>query len=98
MTDIPSLWPEPWASHVWIQAASIEHQMKVAQAAEPADERRKAAADAIGELLDSGRQATRRRTRWWNRRGPFDRWRGTSVERAYQSLHAAKVFLTDLLP
>jgi hypothetical protein len=70
--------------------------MRVALSARPLDEGRKATAHAIDELVGSAREATRRQGRWrW--RGPLDRWRGTSVERAYQSLHAARVFLVDLL-
>lgn len=90
------LWPEPWASQAWVQARSIEHQMRVAAGAAPLDARRQAAVDAIEELLELTRQAVRQRGRR-RRRGPVDRWRGTSVELAYHSLHAARVFLVDLL-
>lgn len=48
----------------------------------------------IQDHLDAVRHATARRGRL---RGPFDRWWGTSIMRAYQHLHAAKVFLIDLL-
>jgi hypothetical protein len=93
----PRLWPEPWAREASVQADSVEHQMRVAAAAAALDPRRQAAIDAIRGLLKSARQATQThgRLRW---RGPFDRWRGTSVEHAYQSLHAAKIFLVELLP
>jgi hypothetical protein len=93
----PSLWPEQWAIQASVEADSIEHRMRVALATRPLDEGRKAAARGIEELLAAAREATRRqgRRRW---RGPLDRWRGTSVERAYQSLHAARVFLVHLLP
>src|SRR5207253_2327792 len=50
----------------------------------------------IKSLLRSTRVATRRH-RWWRWRGPLDRWNGTSVEHAYQGLHAARIFLVDLL-
>lgn len=95
--DAPSLWSEQWAIQASVEADSIEHRMRVSLTSEAVDERRKAAAHGIEDLLHSAREATRRRTRWrW--RGPFDRWRGTSVERAYQSLHAARILLVHLLP
>src|SRR2546423_6942372 len=93
----PSLWAEQWAIQASVEADRIQHQMEVAKAAERLDARREAAARAIEELLGSVRRATQQRRRWWRYRGPFDRWRGTSVERAYQSLHAARVFLVELL-
>lgn len=82
--DAPSLWSEQWAIQASVEADSIEHRMRISLTSEALDERRKAAARGIEELLRSAREATRRRRRWrW--RGPFDRWRGTSIERAYQS-------------
>jgi hypothetical protein len=53
---------------------------------------------AIKSLLAWSRQATTRRGwfPWW--RGPLDRWRGTSIEQSYRSLHSARIFLVDLLP
>jgi hypothetical protein len=99
--ESPSLWSEQWAIQASVEADAIEHRMRVALAAGPLDENRRATAEAIAELVASAREATqRRRRRRFSRRfrGPFDRWRGTSVERAYQSLHAARVFLVELLP
>ncbi len=94
--ETPSLWSEQWAIQASVEADSIEHRMRVALAAEPLDENRKATQQAIEGLISSARHATRRRGRWrW--RGPLDRWRGTSIERAYQSLHAARVFLVNLM-
>lgn len=95
--ETPSLWAEQWAIQASVEADAIEHRMRVALAAAPLDEERKAAAHAIEVLLSSARDATRRRGRapW---RGPMDRWRGTLIERAYESLHAARNFLVDLLP
>jgi hypothetical protein len=95
--EAPSLWPEQWATHVSVEADGIEYRMRVALAAEPENEDRRATARAIEALLATARRAARRRGSWrW--RGPFDRWRGSSVEGAYQSLHAARVFLVNLLP
>jgi hypothetical protein len=95
--EAPSLWPEQWATHVSVEADGIEHRMRVALATEPENSDRRATARAIEVLLAAARRAARRRGSWrW--RGPFDRWRGSSVEGAYQSLHAARVFLVNLLP
>ncbi|MEH0845732.1 hypothetical protein V6U81_25420 [Micromonospora sp. CPCC 205711] len=91
------LWPEQWAIDAAVKTATIERQMHIALA-EPGRQRdlqRQATAQAIVTLLSSARDATERgRWRW---RHPHDRWRGTSVVRAYQSLHAAEVFLVNLL-
>ena len=91
------LWSEQWAIQASVEADSIEHRMLVAEAAGHLDEGRKAAVRAIEGLLATARRASGQKGlgRW---RGPFDRWRGTSVERAYQSLHAARIFLVHLLP
>ena len=95
--EAPSLWPEQWATHVSVEADSIEHRTRIALAAAPHDEGRQATGRAIDELLATARRAAERRGSWrW--RGPFDRWRGSSVEGAYQSLHAARAFLVGLLP
>jgi hypothetical protein len=95
--EAPSLWPEQWATHVSVEADSIEHRRRIALAAAPHDEERQATGRAIDELLATARRAAQRRGGWpW--RGPFDRWRGSSVEGAYQSLHAARAFLVGLLP
>jgi hypothetical protein len=95
--ESPPLWSEQWAIQASVEADSIEHRMRVALAAAPDDEHHRVAAEAIRQLIASARQATERR-RGRRFRGPFERWRGTSIERAYQSLHAAKVFLVELLP
>ncbi|MGR6319020.1 hypothetical protein Q2K19_30865 [Micromonospora soli] len=93
---LPRLWSEPWAAQAAVQAEAVRTQMQVALAAEPPDPRRQAAADAVEKLLaavDTATQAQGRR----RRRSLADRWRGGAVEHAYQSLHAAKIALVDLL-
>jgi hypothetical protein len=97
MADNERLWPEQWAVDAWVKAASIESRMRVASAGQPVDAKRQASIDAIQQLLATARDATQQR-RWRRWRGAMDRWRGTSVGRAYQSLHAAEIFLVDLLP
>jgi hypothetical protein len=93
----PLLWAESWAVQVAVEADSLEHRMEVALASAPVDDQRSQVADAIRELIAEARAATRRKSAW-RFRGPFDRWRGTSIDRAYRSLHAARVFLIELLP
>jgi hypothetical protein len=101
----PRLWTEQWAIQSAVKADTIEHQMRVATATGPVDARQQAVVCAIEDLIATAREAVRRppRTqRWWQRRpwvyrGPRDWWRGTSVERAHQSLHAAEIFLVELL-
>jgi len=94
--DRPRLWPEPWARQAWVKADIIERQTDLAVAAGTLAPRAQAAVDAIRNLLHAARRAAgpRGRLRW---RGPFDRWRGTSVEQAYLNLHAAKMFQVEVL-
>ena len=61
--ETPSLWSEQWAIQASVEADSIEHRMRVALAAEPLDENRKATQQAIEGLISSARHATRRRGR-----------------------------------
>jgi hypothetical protein len=58
--------------------------------------RRQAVADAICAHLSEAEAVIRRRS-WSANRNPFDWWRGTSIEQAYRSLHAARVFLVELV-
>src|SRR5947208_6465561 len=103
MTAAPAeerqIWPEQWAVQAMVDAGRIEHRMRLALAAapqEPADERRHQSEQAVRRHLADARAACRRKgkRRW---RAARDRWRGTSVEQAYRNLHAAKIFLVDLL-
>jgi hypothetical protein len=88
------IWPGAWAGHVRGEIEAVEHGRAVAMAAEPATPHRTATSDAVRASLDLAGSAIRQRHRL---RGPVDRWRGLSVERAYHSLHTAKVELVDLL-
>lgn len=90
------LWAEQWAIDAAVKAATIEHQTRIAQSTPGADDpRRREVVQAIEALLASARRATRRGRLPW--RSPSDLWRGTSVVQAYQSLHAAEIFLVELL-
>src|SRR5436309_4669802 len=90
------VWPEQWAVQAMVDAGRIEHRMRVALAAVPRDDRRDQSEQAVRRHLAEARAACRRRSkrRW---RTVRDRWRGTSVEQAYRNLHAAKIFLVDLV-
>jgi hypothetical protein len=92
------LWAEPWAIEASVKADCIEHRARIAQACRPMDECARASATAVAELVDLARNSTARRRRWPKWRPLLDRWRGTSIQQAFQSLHAAEVFLVDLLP
>lgn len=86
-----------WASDVRVEITRIEHRLRIAlvghqgpQAGEIGEAIRahlKEAEDAIG------------RRRWYaGFSSPVDWYRGTSIEQAYRSLHAARVFLVELVP
>jgi hypothetical protein len=91
------IWREPWASHVLVGITSVDHDRLIALASGRVEARQLAASAAIDKELDIARQAIARVGRR-GRRGVLDRWNGVSVERAYQGLHAAKVYLVDVLP
>jgi hypothetical protein len=90
------VWPEQWAVQASVAANRVENRLSIAlpTAATPAQQ---AVRDAVCRHVEEARGACRcsgRRTT----RGIRDRWRGTSVEQAYLNLHAAKVFLVEVLP
>ena len=90
------LWPEHWAVQAALDADRIEHRLSIATAGELTAAQREAKA-AVEDHLAEARSACRPTGRR-KRRGFRDKWRGTSVERAYLHLHAAKMFLVDVLP
>jgi len=90
------LWPEHWAVQAALDADRIEHRLSIATAGELTAAQREAKA-AVEDHLAEARSACRPTGRR-KRRGFRDKWRGTSVERAYLHLHAAKIFLVDVLP
>ncbi|GIJ66603.1 hypothetical protein [Virgisporangium ochraceum] len=96
MSQQPPPWPEPWAVHASVEADRIGHRLDAA-APEPSSSADRAARAAVEYHLDRAREASRC-TRRPKRRSWRDKWRGTSVEAAFMHLHAAKVFLVDLLP
>jgi hypothetical protein len=91
-------WPEQWAIQAAVEADRIENRLQVAQAArQPGCPDPGPSARAVAHHLAATRAACCR-SGPRSRRGLLDRWRGTSVERAYRNLHTAKVFLVDVLP
>ena len=90
------LWPEPWAMQASVEADRVQNRLKAVTAGRLSlsDAAYKAAVEShVTQADEACRRGRRRKRRGWR-----DRWRGTSVERAYLHLHAAKVFLVDLLP
>jgi len=79
-----------------VEGAATQAGSSVSRGAQD-DGSTEATAAAIMRLLACTRQAISRRglLPW---RGPIDRWRGTSIEQAYRSLHSANTFLVDVLP
>lgn len=88
--------PETWTRHVLVEADSIEHQLDVALTDGADTPRRVPAAAAVRAHLSCARAAAITRSGRFRRQ--FDWWRGTSIEQAYRSLHAARIFLIDVLP
>lgn len=104
--DDRRLWPEQWAVQAAVEADRLDHRMRVALAngadgrdgpASSLADHRMRSKEAVEHHLAATRQACERPPRRWRRR-PRERWRGSQVEQAYRSMHAAKVFLVDLLP
>ncbi|MCU7726885.1 hypothetical protein ODJ79_24430 [Actinoplanes sp. KI2] len=89
-------WPEQWAVQASVDAERICNRLDAVTARRltPAEAASKA---AVTKHLEQARDACRC-TRKLRRRGWRDRWRGSSIERAFLHLHAAKIFLIDLLP
>ena len=91
--------PEQWAVDACVKIMAIRSLAEVAMATpargDPA--KREVVRKAIDKFLYAAQEAIRRDA-GRQKRGPIDRWRGTSVVVTYQSLHAAEVFLVDLLP
>ncbi|MEU4689974.1 hypothetical protein [Actinoplanes sp. NPDC023714] len=89
------LWPEQWAVQASVDADRMLHRVTVARARTLTGAETASASAVEAHLRHTHhacrRAGARRRRRW------RDKWRGTSVDRAYRNLHAAKVFLVDLL-
>ena len=98
----PLPWPEQWATQLAVDIGEVRQHIAIARTHD-LDPEQEAIAKATENLLNVAAAAVRRRpgrrsSRARRTRSLFDRWRGASVERAFQSVHAAQVFLIDLLP
>jgi hypothetical protein len=93
---------EQWAHDLSIRIEALRHQKEIAWAehgkaqAGVRPELRQAA-DAVTCFLDEADAAITLRPAWPHGRSPLDHWRGLSVVRAYENVHAAETFLVDLL-
>ena len=84
-----------WPRQVRVEITRIENQLTVALVGRSSP-RSRAVARAIQAHLREAEEVIRR-PRWYKRCNPVDWWRGTSIEQAYRSLHAARVFLVELV-
>jgi hypothetical protein len=84
-----------WPRQVKVEITRIENRLRVALVGNTCPHRQ-AVADAIRAHLSEAEAVIRRRRRFM-RSDPVDWWRGTSIEQAYRSLHAARVFLVELV-
>jgi hypothetical protein len=83
-----------WPRQVKVEITRIENRLRVALIGSSCP-RRQAVADAIRAHLSEAEAVIHRRHRFML--SPADWWRGTSIEQAYRSLHAARVFLVELV-
>jgi hypothetical protein len=84
-----------WPRQVKVEITRANNRMRVALV-DNSGPRSEAVARAIVQHLREADEVIHRR-RWFDRCNPIDWWRGTSIEQAYRSLHAARVFLTELV-
>jgi hypothetical protein len=93
---------EQWARDLSVRIEVLRHQKLIACADHRAHRwghrrARHLAAEAVDHFLYEAEQAIRPRPRWPHGRRPLDHWRGITVVKAYESVHAAEMFLVDLL-
>lgn len=91
------LWPEPWASRVAVEADLVRTHLAIALVGGQPSPVRTAAGEQVERLLAQVDSAIRVRGRGTRRLPSLDRWKGATVERAYGSLHGARVALVDVL-
>jgi hypothetical protein len=95
----PRIRASAWARHVQVQITSIDGR-RVAAIAAPLPRQHTETQTALNQTIIDHLNGARAAI---NYQRPSvarlaDWWRGTSVEQAFASLHAARVFLVDLLP
>jgi len=84
-----------WPRQVKVEITRIHNRLDVALVGNSCP-RRQAVARAVRAHLHEADEVIRPK-RWFTRYNPVDSWRGTSIEQAYRSLHAARVFLLELV-
>ena len=84
-----------WPRQIKVEITRINNRLNVALVGNSCP-RRRAVADAIRAHLSEA-EAVIRRSHWFVPFNPVDWWRGTSIEQAHRSLHAASVFLVELV-
>lgn len=86
-----------WARDVKVEITRIEHRLRIALVGHHSPYER-AIGEAIRSHLKEAEEVIGRRTWIAALFSPIDWYRGTSIEQAYRSLHAARVFLVELVP
>jgi hypothetical protein len=84
-----------WPRQVGVDVARIENWLRIVLVGN-ACPHKSAVAEAIRGHLRDADTAVRRKP-WYVEYSPVDWWRGSSIEQAYRSLHAARVFLVELI-
>lgn len=85
-----------WARDVRVEITRVEHRLRIALISHHSPYRREIG-EAIRAHLTEAEDVIGRR-RWIAALfSPIDWYRGTSIEQAYRSLHAARVFLVELV-
>jgi len=85
-----------WPRQVKVEITRIEHRLQIALVKKKTA-RAQAVAEAIRAHLREAQDVIRPRKESGGRFSPIDWYRGTSIEQAYRSLHAARVFLLELV-
>ena len=83
-----------WPQQVRVEVTRIRHQTRIARARSTS-----AHAHALVEAIEAhlcDAEAVIRQRPWYRRAAVLDWWHGTSIEQAFRSLHAARVFLVEI--
>jgi hypothetical protein len=93
---------EQWARDLSVRIDVLRHEKAIAcvdRRRHPRRDRpaRDLAAKTVEHFLSEAETAIKPRPRWPHGRLPLDHWRGNTVVKAYENVHAAQTFLVDLL-
>ena len=94
---MPPLRSGAWPRQVRVEIVRIENWLAVALVGRESCPRSTAVAVAVRAHLADAGAIIHRRNRRISFAGLVDWWRGTSIEQAFRSLHAARVFLVQLV-